>query len=223
MYLLHRKKIDIYANISLFLSYSEVTVATRSGLYPAQMDIAVTKSSSLISARSAVPKSCGSSSLISARISVPRSLGSSLHVTASSAVFKYCLALRNSFKVSCRSCPRRLVWCRPPASLSRKWKRLLRDPARAPDSSSCSEEASASKPSPGGLPVPVGCPVPSGLSSPVGCPVPPRSVCLQCGPHLPGGGSYVSPLSCVSCGPASCVLIWFVSCPRWVWLLVHSC
>ncbi len=35
MYLLHRKKIDIYANISLFLSYSEVTVATRSGPYPA--------------------------------------------------------------------------------------------------------------------------------------------------------------------------------------------
>ncbi len=34
MYLLHRKKIDIYSNISLFLSYSEVTVATRSGLYP---------------------------------------------------------------------------------------------------------------------------------------------------------------------------------------------
>ncbi len=29
MYLLHRKKIDIYANISLFLSYSEVTVATQ--------------------------------------------------------------------------------------------------------------------------------------------------------------------------------------------------
>ncbi len=30
MYLLHRKKIDIYANINLFLSYSEVTIATRS-------------------------------------------------------------------------------------------------------------------------------------------------------------------------------------------------
>ncbi len=30
MYLLHRKKIDIYANISLFLSYSEVTAFTRS-------------------------------------------------------------------------------------------------------------------------------------------------------------------------------------------------
>ncbi len=30
MYLLHRKKIDIYANISLFLSYSEVTAVTRS-------------------------------------------------------------------------------------------------------------------------------------------------------------------------------------------------
>ncbi len=45
MYLLHRKKIDIYANISLFLSYSEVNVATRSGPYPAQMVTAVTRSS----------------------------------------------------------------------------------------------------------------------------------------------------------------------------------
>ncbi len=45
MYLLHRKKIDIYANISLFLSYSEVTVATRSGPYTAKMITAVTRSS----------------------------------------------------------------------------------------------------------------------------------------------------------------------------------
>ncbi len=45
MYLLHHKKIDIYANISLFLSYSEVTVATRSSPYPAQMVAAVTRSS----------------------------------------------------------------------------------------------------------------------------------------------------------------------------------
>ncbi len=45
MHLLQRKKIDIYANISLFLSYSEVTVATRSGPYPAQMVTAVTRSS----------------------------------------------------------------------------------------------------------------------------------------------------------------------------------
>ncbi len=45
MYLLHREKIDIYANISLFLSYSEVTVATQSGPYPAQMVTAVTRSS----------------------------------------------------------------------------------------------------------------------------------------------------------------------------------
>ncbi len=45
LYLLHRKKIDIYAHISLFLSYSEVTVATRSGPYPAQMFTAVTRSS----------------------------------------------------------------------------------------------------------------------------------------------------------------------------------
>ncbi len=37
MYLLHQKKNGIYANISLFLSYSEVTVATRSSLYPDQM------------------------------------------------------------------------------------------------------------------------------------------------------------------------------------------
>ncbi len=45
MYLLHRKKIDIYTKISLFLSYSEVTVATRSGPYPAQMITAVNRSS----------------------------------------------------------------------------------------------------------------------------------------------------------------------------------
>ncbi len=44
--------------------------------------------------------------------------------------------------------------------LSWKWKRLLRDPVRAPDVMSCPEEASASELSPGGLPVPVGCPVP---------------------------------------------------------------
>ncbi len=45
MYLLHLKNIDIYANISLFLSYSEFTVATRSGPYPAQMITAVNRSS----------------------------------------------------------------------------------------------------------------------------------------------------------------------------------
>ncbi len=37
MYLLYRKKIDIYANISLFLSYSEVTAVTWSSPYPDQM------------------------------------------------------------------------------------------------------------------------------------------------------------------------------------------
>ncbi len=40
---------------------------------------------------------------------------------------------------------------------------------------------------------------------------------------LSGGGSYVSPLSCVSCVPTSCFLIWFVSCPCLMSLLVHSC
>ncbi len=37
MYSLHRKKNDIYANISLFLSYSKVTAVTRSSPYPDQM------------------------------------------------------------------------------------------------------------------------------------------------------------------------------------------
>ncbi len=45
MYLLHHKKIDIYANISLFIFYYEVIVATQSGPYPAQMITAVTRSS----------------------------------------------------------------------------------------------------------------------------------------------------------------------------------
>ncbi len=43
MYLLHCKKNGTYANICLFLSYSEVTVATRSSLYPDQMVTAVTR------------------------------------------------------------------------------------------------------------------------------------------------------------------------------------
>ncbi len=70
-----------------------------------------------------------------------------------------CCAHRNILIKSCRSCPWRLVWGRrllilwprrpfqPPASLSLIWKRLLGDPVRAPDSSSCPEEASAFKPS----------------------------------------------------------------------------
>ncbi len=66
-----------------------------------------------------------------------------------------------------------------PAPLS--WKRLLRDPVRAPDVMSCPEEASASELSPGGLPVPVGCPVPVCLAL-EGCPVPVFS-CLS----SPGG------------------------------------
>ncbi len=37
MYLLHRKKNGIYANISRFLSYSETSIATQSSLYPDQM------------------------------------------------------------------------------------------------------------------------------------------------------------------------------------------
>ncbi len=37
MYLLHHKKIDISANISLLLSYSKIIVANRSSTYPDQM------------------------------------------------------------------------------------------------------------------------------------------------------------------------------------------
>ncbi len=36
-------------------------------------------------------------------------------------------------------------------------------------------------------------------------------------------GYFFIPVSCVSCVPASCFLIWFVSCPRLMWLLVNSC
>ncbi len=43
---------------------------------------------------------------------------------------------------------------------------------------------------------------------------------LRLGMSLSGWGSYVSPLSCVSCVPASCVHIWFVSCPCFMSLLV---
>ncbi len=47
-------------------------------------------------------------------------------------------------------------------------------------------------------------------------------VLLRRGTRLPGGGSYVRPLSCVSCVPASCFLIWLVSCPHFMSLLVNS-
>ncbi len=46
---------------------------------------------------------------------------------------------------------------------------------------------------------------------------------LRFGTSLSGGGSYVSPLPCVSCVPTSCFLIWFVSCPCLMSLLVNSC
>ncbi len=45
------------------------------------------------------------------------------------------------------------------------------------------------------------------------CPPPSLVVLLRHGTRLPGGGSYVRPLSCV---PASCFHIWFVSCPRFM-------
>ncbi|KAL0147720.1 hypothetical protein M9458_055051, partial [Cirrhinus mrigala] len=46
MYSVHRQKNGIYANISLFLSYSEVTLTTRSSPYPAQMVTAVPRTQS---------------------------------------------------------------------------------------------------------------------------------------------------------------------------------
>ncbi|KAL0163297.1 hypothetical protein M9458_042693, partial [Cirrhinus mrigala] len=41
MYSVHRQRNGIYANISLFLSYSEVTLTTRSSPYPDQRVTAV--------------------------------------------------------------------------------------------------------------------------------------------------------------------------------------
>ncbi len=154
-----------------------------------------------------------------------------------------------------------------------RWKRLLRDPVRAPDTSLCPEEASASELSPGGLPVPVGCPVclaPEGswypLNTPgkfgggfgrkgAGCggraegteakapkttchgllssqlhhglqsahppPPPPRWNCYGVG-HAFREGGVMSGFCCVSSVPASCVHIWFVSCPRLMSLWVKS-
>ncbi len=46
---------------------------------------------------------------------------------------------------------------------------------------------------------------------------------LRRGTRLQEGGSYVRVLLCVSCVPASCVHIWFVSCPRLMSLWVNSC
>ncbi len=46
---------------------------------------------------------------------------------------------------------------------------------------------------------------------------------LRRGTRLPGGGSYVRVLLCVSSVPASCVHIWFVSCPRLMSLWVNLC
>ncbi len=43
---------------------------------------------------------------------------------------------------------------------------------------------------------------------------------LRLGTSLSGGGSYVCRVSCV---PTSCFLIWFVSCPCLMSLLVNSC
>ncbi len=43
---------------------------------------------------------------------------------------------------------------------------------------------------------------------------------LRLGTSLSGGGSYVRVLLCVSCVPASCVHIWFVSCPCFMSLWV---
>ncbi len=47
-------------------------------------------------------------------------------------------------------------------------------------------------------------------------------VLLRHGTCLPGGGSYVRGVSCVSCVPASCFHIWFVSCD-WVYLVPGVC
>ncbi len=76
------------------------------------------------------------------------------------------------------------------------------------------------------LEVPVLCSCPylswGASRAPTPPPPPPPSLMelLRLGTSLSGGGSNVSPLSCVSCVPASCVHIWFVSCPCFMSLWV---
>ncbi len=52
---------------------------------------------------------------------------------------------------------------------------------------------------------------------------PPRWNCYGVGHAFREGGSYVRVLLCVSSVPASCVHIWFVSCPCFMSLLVNLC
>ncbi len=202
----------------------------------------------------------------------------------------------------------------PPAPLSLKWRRSLRDPVRAPDSWSCPEEASASELalegflflwavlsclfSPGGLLIPPhfprefflgggskssGCrgraegteakapedhlpwppepPAPPWPPEPPAPPWPPELPAPPWHPELPAPPwslsvcsalevpvlrsclclswwarappppsslmelyvSYVRVLLCASSAPASCVHIWFVSCPCFLSLWVNSC
>ncbi len=112
----------------------------------------------------------------------------------------------------------------PPELPAPPWPPELLAPAMAfgaPSSAMASELSVPLWRSPSCVPVHV-CP-----EGPPECPPPPLPPfpveLLRRGTRLPGGGSYVRVLSCVSCVPASCVHIWFVSCPRQMWLLVNSC
>ncbi len=150
----------------------------------------------------------------------PLPLTSTYRHLSSSSDSQVCASFKNSFNHHVLSCPwrfvggGRLVWLCPrrpfPAaclSLSLKWKRLLRDPVRAPHSLSCPEEASASKLAQEGflfLWAVLSCLVPVCLS-PVGCPV---HVCLA----LCGLSCHV--LSCLSSPgglliPPSCPMEFF--------------
>ncbi len=88
--------------------------------------------------------------------------------------------------------------------------------ARAPSSAMASFVCSA-------LEVPVLCSCPCLSWGASRAPTsPPRWNCYGVG-HAFQEGGVMSGFCCVSCVPASCFLIWFVSCPRLMWLLVHSC
>ncbi len=52
---------------------------------------------------------------------------------------------------------------------------------------------------------------------------PPRWKCYGVGHTFREGGIMSGFCCCVSCVPASCVHIWFISCPRLMWLLVNYC
>ncbi len=101
-----------------------------------------------------------------------------------------------------------------PYTAMASWAPYTAMASRAPSSAMASVVCSA-------LEVPVLCSCPCLSWGASRAPTPPSPVeLLRRGTRLPGGGSYVRVLLYVSSVPASCVHIWFVSCPCFMSLWV---